>query len=304
MDVSQVPSACRVKGAAPGCQPLNSPQTCTCLAAGAFRVNTALTVFGAAAVGAGAIAASTGLGVTTGAADFATGEAWTTSDFSDVALAAGDLTDFLGANLGTYIQCYPKKTYKHGGFCDVRLLFLPVLIFAWIFLRWFNRKTPAPTEGKEPYISAPNYGSIVCSPQEHPRLLLRESAKHFRMAFELLGLIWMSFLCDLKHCARNSIPFPAVFHLKVFPRTKGNNSCPQSDAKNQGLSNAKNIDAPGELPDSVNPCQKPPIPITKKSSNGEMMLALLAGLLSSIGTGGLALPSVLASQHFSQGVVV
>jgi hypothetical protein len=39
------------------------------------------------------------LGVTTGAADFATGEAWTTSDFSDAALAAGDLTDFLGANL-------------------------------------------------------------------------------------------------------------------------------------------------------------------------------------------------------------
>src|SRR5258706_5362909 len=129
MDVSQVPSARRLMGAASGCQPLNSPQTITCLAEGAFRVNTVLAVFGAGGAGAGATGAGftgglgaaatggviglgvgtgamtglgvggtaagagAGLGVTTGAAGFSATAGRTVSGFFGAAFGASDLTD-------------------------------------------------------------------------------------------------------------------------------------------------------------------------------------------------------------------
>jgi hypothetical protein len=65
-------------------------------------------------------------------------------------------------------------------------------------VKWFTRKSQVLLAGKAPDISAPDYGMFVCSPPELRRLLLRESARHFHRAFELLGLFLFALRCDLK----------------------------------------------------------------------------------------------------------
>ena len=144
MDVSQVPSARRVIGAASGCQPLNSPQTSTSLASGACRVKTVSTVFGAGGVETGAMVAgfaggfgaataiggatglgvgagvlagfggttegtAAGLGVTTGAADLVATAGLAVADFVDAALEASGLTDFFCDGFGIGISSFFER---------------------------------------------------------------------------------------------------------------------------------------------------------------------------------------------------
>jgi hypothetical protein len=160
-----------------------------------------------------------------------------------------------------------KISNENAGFFDVRLA-LVILLFplacVWILWRWLTRKSPAPFERKAPGISAPHPGMFVCSPQEHPRLLLRESAKYFRRAFELLRLAWLCLRYDWKLYAKSPILF-VVSHAAVFRRKKGSNSCQPANVKNEVLSNAKKVDAPGAFSDALNPCQNPQ---KSASSNG------------------------------------
>ena len=82
-----------------------------------------------------------------------------------------------------------------------------------------------------------------------------------------------------------------VKHLGVIHKST------QSDAKNQGLSNAKKVDAPTALADPLNSCQNNQNPNTQSKSDGARMSPLLVLLWLSIGIGGFHLQSALVLQH-------
>ena len=106
-------------------------------------------------------------------------------------------------------------------------------------MKWFTHKSQVLLAGKAPDISVPDYGMFVCSPPELRRLLLRESARHFHRAFELLGLFLFALRCDLKRNAKSSI-LSLLSRVSAFQCTKGNNSCPQSNTKKSTASSGEN----------------------------------------------------------------
>lgn len=112
-----------------------------------------------------------------------------------------------------------------------------------------------PRQSSPPETSGPDYGIFVCSPKELRRHLLRESAKHFRRAFELLGLLWCSVRYDLKQFARNSIRARCEA-LSVFRRTVGNSSCAPADQQKPLLSNVKKVDGERAISDALKSCPK------------------------------------------------
>jgi hypothetical protein len=77
---------------------------------------------------------------------------------------------------------------------------------------------------------------------------------------------------------------------------KCGDACPPSNAKNQGLSNAKKVDAADALADPLNSCQNNQNPNTQSKSGGGQMSALLCLLWLSIGNGFYPLQSAPASQ--------
>ena len=125
---------------------------------------------------------------------------------------------------------------------------------------------------------------------------LVQSIRHFRIAFEFLRVFFYAAHDYLK--AQATIA-KAQSHagLEWLLRRGNNASCPQSEAKNQGLSNAKKVDAPAALEDPLSPCQNNQNPNTQSKSDGARMSPPLVLLCLNIGIGGYLLQSVPALQH-------
>jgi hypothetical protein len=72
-----------------------------------------------------------------------------------------------------------------------------------------------------------------------PSQFAGESAKHFRKAFHLA---YCAAQCWIAQQIENSPKLRHFFGLDVQGRSKHEDSCHQSDAKNEGLSNAEKVD--------------------------------------------------------------
>lgn len=129
------------------------------------------------------------------------------------------------------------------------------------------------------------------------------SARRFRESSVCLRLAVCGFGSYLKTLSKFCLGL-GRFHESVSPQSQGQtshyvkiHSCPESDAKNELLSNVKKVDVPDATADHLNPCQNNQN--TKNKSNGGRMFVLLFLLCLGIGFGGFLLRLALASRHYA-----
>jgi len=93
---------------------------------------------------------------------------------------------------------------------------------------------------------------------DNSRHCLVQSARHFRQAFGFLRVFFYAAREFLKIEAR-IVALLGHGRLDWLLRRENNVSCPQSDAKNQGLSNAKKVDVSGGLKQHSQSCESNPL---------------------------------------------